>query len=118
MNRAMLVGLAGLPNSGANSARLRYPGACGGDGQPAQFFATHRRGGVRDSRDVGLDSLPLAVEPAWKMLPPGLNLGHQVGCLQPLAVSLSCLALGSRVCLMRLIQSRMSLMMSCISGPR
>jgi len=44
---------------------------------------------------VDLDALPLAVESAGEMLPPGLDLGHQPGCFQPLLVPLARLALPS-----------------------
>jgi hypothetical protein len=52
---------------------------------------------------VDLDPLPLAVEPAGQMLPPGLDLSHLLGCFQPLDVPLARLALAGHIRLVRLV---------------
>jgi len=68
---------------------VRFPGGCGCDSQPAQVFAAHQGCAVRDGPDVDLDPLPLGMEATGPMLPPGLDLGHPVGCFQSLVVPLT-----------------------------
>lgn len=57
---------------------------------------------LHDGLDVDLDKFPLAVEPSGQMPPPGLNLGHVLGCFQPLVEPFAWLALASKVGFVRL----------------
>ncbi len=91
------------PDVKLNTVTGLVPSRCGGDGQPAQLLAAHRWRGIRDSPDVDLDPLPLAVEPAGQMLPPSLDLSHLLSCFQPLVVSLTRLTFASEIHFARLV---------------